>query len=94
MIRQRELGSCYIYCKGDGACFALARSEYDAVLDAWKSGAPFFTGTDIYGKTATLRLLDVVGIVDASPESLTAHREDQRADESDDRADEMLTGVR
>jgi hypothetical protein len=93
MIRERELGACYAYSKADGSAYRFARDEYARLHADWLAGKAFFTGRMLYGSTGTLKLGDIVAIIDTSSEELLAGLEDRRADEADDRRDEMLTGA-
>jgi hypothetical protein len=91
--RQRIDGACYAYSKNDGTAYALPRSEYAILLAHWMAGRAFYTGLSFYGGTITLKLGDIVAVSDAPPASLLDGRADQRANEEEDRADELLSGA-
>ena len=92
MIRQRELGACYAYSKADGSAYAIPRADYPRLLAEWMIGRAFYTGQSYYGGTITLKLADIVAVCDTPPEAMAMGRADKRADEEDDRADDLLVG--
>ena len=92
MIRQRERGACYAYSKADGSAYALPRSEYSRLVSEWMAGRAFFEGPGYYGGTIHLKLGDIVAVTDTPAAALMAGRADQRSNEDEDRADELLTG--
>jgi hypothetical protein len=92
-IRLREEGACYAYSRADGSAYSFARSEFDALRTAWMKGEAFFTGTLLYGSTGTVKLGDIVAVVDSSAEHILAGLADHRANEIDDKADDLLYGT-
>lgn len=93
MIREREIGACYAYSRADGSAYRFQREEYTALRADWMAGKSFFTGQMLYGSLCTVKLGDIIAVVDTSAEQLMAGLADRRADEAEDRADGMLTGA-
>lgn len=84
MRRQREDGVVYAYCKSDGSAYGFAREEHAALKAAWMAGKAFYEGHGFYGSPLTVKLGDIVAIIDASAEELAAQRADKAADERED----------
>lgn len=84
MTREREDGACYAYSKGDGTSYRLKRSEHTRLKSEWMAGRAFFEGVALYGAAITLKLGDIVAIVDAPPETLAAGIADSREDARED----------
>lgn len=84
MIRVREDGACYAYSRADGTAYVLRRDQYAGLLAAWMAGAAFWTGVTVYGSHVTLKLGDIVAVIDSSAANLRCGREDGTADERED----------
>lgn len=87
MRRQREEGAVFAYCKSDGSAYALTRDQHAAVKSAWMAGKAFYEGTGFYGSPLTIKLGDIVALIDASAETLAAQRADVAADKMEDAID-------
>lgn len=84
MKRQREDGCVFAYCKSDGSAYAFPRQQHEALKSAWMAGKAFYEGSGFYGAPLTVKLGDIVAIIDASPETLAAQRADVAADKAED----------
>lgn len=90
MRRKRELGALYVYTKG-GITFLLQRECGESLRNDWSAGKAFYTGTGFYGSLLTMKLAEVVAVLDESAESMAAGRADHDADAREDKADELTT---
>lgn len=82
-MRRRTDGYCVVTTKTGGS-FHLRRDQYSPVRKAWLEGSRFFDAVGLHGDTGTIKLEEVDGVFDLSPENVMASVEEQRADSSDD----------
>lgn len=83
-MRQREDGVALAYCKSDGSCFVLPRSEFPRLKQEWMAGRAFFEGVGFYGAACVIKLGDIVATSLASAEGMAAQRADSREDAAED----------
>lgn len=82
-MRKRTDGYCIVSTRT--ACtFHLRRDQYSPVRRAWLDGAVFVDTTGLHGEAITIKLTDVDGIYDCSPDAVMSEVEEKRADASDD----------
>lgn len=67
-----------------GGAWHLRRDQYHTTRLAWLKGAQYVDVTGFYGDNLTIKLSDVEGITDLTPEVIAAIRHDEQADQSDD----------
>lgn len=82
MKRRREFGSCEI--ETAETRWVLPRDQYVPVRTAWLKGVQFVDTVGFHGEVITIKLANVEGITDFSPESIASILAEKRADESDD----------
>ena len=83
MPRIREEGVCTAHSK-DGGNWNLPRSEFSRLKQEWMAGAAFFEGRGFYGSTIVLKLGDIVGLGDTTPEQIKDRMDDDAAAKKED----------
>ena len=83
-MRVREDGACFAYSKSDGNAYMFQRSEFPRLKADWMAGKAFFEGMGFYGSVVVVKLGDIVGVLDETPEAMAASRSDKAADKKED----------
>ena len=83
-MRQREIGVCRAFCKGEGGYYVLDKNEYDRLKADWMAGKAFFEGVGFYGQPVVFRLMAIEGITVESAEIIVDQLADKAADRKED----------
>ena len=83
-MRQREVGICRAFCKGEGGYYVLAKNEYERLKTDWMAGKAFFEGVGFYGQPVVFRLMAIEGITIESAEIIATQLADKDADRKED----------
>lgn len=84
---RERAGFCKVWAQ-DGSATVLHFNEYEPLTTALRAGESFYEGADLYGDNITIRLSEVVTVMQASRAGVSAYD----ADEIDRRTHETTTG--
>ena len=86
-MSRRHEGHVKAYTR-DGEFFTLPREQYDALVAAWTGGKTFYHGVGLFGQPLVIKLGEVQGVADWTPEAVASSDEDEKAE----RAEGLLEG--
>lgn len=88
---QRD-GACDVFVRSAGGQFLLRRDQYPIVREAFLAGKPFVEAVGLHGEAMVIKLAEVCGIIETTPEVVAARAVDRRESNRQDRAESMLDG--
>ena len=84
-MRLQDEGACFVYCKSTKRPYLLPRADYARIKAEWMAGRAFYEGSGFYGSPLTLKLGDVVGLINDTPQAMKAAQADYEEGEEEDK---------